>query len=62
MINAALDEYNYQLTSFIDYSLDLKSNQLINKKRGLKQPVLRAINLIKPMYLNGNYPWETTGR
>lgn len=62
MINAALDEYNYQLTGFNDYSLDLKSNQLINKKRGLKQPVLRAINLIKPMYLNGNYPWETTRR
>lgn len=56
MINAAIDEYNYQLTGFNDYSLDLKSNQLINKKRGLKQPVLRAINLIKPMYLNGNYP------
>lgn len=56
MINTALDKYNYQLTSFNDYSLDLKSNQLINKKRGLKQPALRAINLIKPMYLNGNYP------
>ena len=57
LINTALDTYKYKLTKFKDYSLKLNINQLINKKRDLKQHVLRAINLIKPNYLNGNYSW-----